>query len=182
MWKFASTDEGLNPDVVLVGIGADLMFEVIAGAALLRQMAPYMRVRVVNVTDLMILGPDHPHSLSFSDFQSLFTADKHIHFNYHGYVKELQGLLFGRPQLDRVTIQGYQEEGTTTTPFDMVLRNQVSRYHVAVEAVKGAAVTNEHVRLEQQKLLGELRHKISKAHQFIFAMGTGWCKESRKSN
>jgi xylulose-5-phosphate/fructose-6-phosphate phosphoketolase len=181
VWKFASTDEGLDPDVVLVGIGADVMFEVIAGAALLRQMVPYMRVRVVNVTDLMILGPGHPHSLSFHDFQSLFTTDKHINFNYHGYVKELQGLLFGRPQLDRVTIQGYQEEGTTTTPFDMVLRNQVSRYHVAIEAVKGAAVANERVRLAQQTLLGELGHKIAKASQFIVAMGTGRCKETRTS-
>jgi xylulose-5-phosphate/fructose-6-phosphate phosphoketolase len=178
VWKFASTDEGLNPDVVLVGIGADVMFEVVAAAALLRQMAPYMRVRVVNVTDLMILGPGHPHSLTYHDFQSLFTGDKHIHFNYHGYVKELQGLLFGRPQLDRVTTQGYQEEGTTTTPFDMVLRNQVSRYHVAIEAVRGAAAANERVRLERQSLLGELGHRIAKAREFIFDTGKGGCKKT----
>jgi len=98
-----------------------MTFEVIAAAALLREHAPQLRVRVVNVTDLMILVNSglHPHSLTQEAFGTLFTEDRHIVFNYHGYPIELRGLLFGRPNLDRVIIQGYNEEGTTTSPFDV---------------------------------------------------------------
>ncbi len=101
----------------------EVTFEVIAAAALLRQYAPQLRVRVVNVTDLMILGVhgSHPHSLTDDAFDALFTHDKPIIINYHGYPMELKGLLFGRPKLDRVTIHGYLEEGTTTSPFDASL-------------------------------------------------------------
>jgi len=106
---------------VLVGIGVEMTFEVIAAAALLRKYAPDLRVRVVNVTDLMILMDSgiHPHSLTHDAFTTLFTEDRPIHFNYHGYPIELKGLLFGRPNLDRVSIEGYCEEGTTTSPFDV---------------------------------------------------------------
>jgi xylulose-5-phosphate/fructose-6-phosphate phosphoketolase len=99
----------------------EVTFEVIAAAALLRKHVPDLRVRVVNVTDLMILSAtgSHPHALSDEAFDTLFTADKPIHFNYHGYPIELKGLLFGRPRLDRVSIEGYREEGTTTSPFDV---------------------------------------------------------------
>jgi xylulose-5-phosphate/fructose-6-phosphate phosphoketolase len=108
VWKFASVDDGVSPDVVLVGIGVEVTFEVIAAAALLRKHVPELRVRVVNVTDLMILAAhaSHPHALSNEAFDSLFTRDKPIHFNYHGYPIELKGLLFGRPRLERVSIEG----------------------------------------------------------------------------
>ena len=104
-----------------MGIGVEVTFEVIAAAALLRKLAPDLRVRVVNVTDLMILGAfgTHPHALTEEAFETLFTKDKPIHFNYHGYPIELKGLLFGRPNLERVSIEGYREEGTTTSPFDV---------------------------------------------------------------
>lgn len=106
---------------VLVGIGVEVTFEVIAAAALLRRHAPDLRVRVVNVTDLMILADEglHPHSLNRQAFESLFTCDKPVHFNYHGYPIDLKGLLFGRFTRARVTIEGYNEEGTTTSPFDV---------------------------------------------------------------
>jgi len=106
-----------------VGVGVEVTFEVIAAAALLRKYMPALRVRVVNVTDLMIMSPlgSHPHSLSDSDFDTLFTPDRPVHFNYHGYPIELKGLLSGRPRLDRVSIAGYNEEGTTTSPFDVRL-------------------------------------------------------------
>jgi xylulose-5-phosphate/fructose-6-phosphate phosphoketolase len=125
VWKFCSIDDGIDPDVVWVGIGADLMFEVIAAAAYLRQLAPALKVRVVKVTDLMVLAlsGSHPHSSSHTDFDALFTASRHIHFSYHGYAVELQGLLFGRPNLHRITIEGYWEEGTATTLFDMMVRH-----------------------------------------------------------
>ena len=88
---------------------------------MLRRLIPELRVRVVNVTDLMVLGPEgtHPHALTNDAFDSLFTTDRNVHFNYHGYPVELMGLLFGRPGLERVSIQGYNEEGTTTSPFDV---------------------------------------------------------------
>jgi len=173
VWKFCSTDNGINPDVVLVGIGADLMFEVIAAAAYLRRLTPALKVRVVNVTDLMILGLNgsHPHSFSNEDFNALFTADRHVHFNYHGYAVELQGLLFGRPNLDRVTIESYQEEGTTTTPFDMVIRNRCSRYHVALAAIRGAAECNPVIALDLQQVQAHIQHDLAKAQQYIYSHG-----------
>jgi xylulose-5-phosphate/fructose-6-phosphate phosphoketolase len=117
VWKFASTDQGKEPDVVLVGIGTEVTFEVVAAAALLRKMVPELRVRVVNVIDLMILGPtgSHPHALSEAGFEEMFTRDKAIVVNYHGYVNEVAGLVFGRRGVpDRMTVKGYREEGRST--------------------------------------------------------------------
>lgn len=86
IWPFCSTNRGVDPDVVICGIGAEMMFEVIAAAAILRRLAPELKVRVVNVTDLMVLGEvgSHPHALTHDDFSNIFTEDKAIHFNYHG--------------------------------------------------------------------------------------------------
>lgn len=169
IWPSFSTDSGLDPDVVLVGIGAELTFEVIAAAALLRKKVPALRVRVVNVTDLMILEPSsaHPHGLTKEAFESLFTEDRSVHFNYHGYAQELKGLLFGRPNLDRVTIASYTEEGSTTTPFNMLLLNHVSRYHVAIAAVKGAAKRNEKVQIRLHELVSELEGEIKDVQEYI---------------
>lgn len=173
VWKFASTDEGLNPDVVIVGIGAELTFEVIEAAAMLRKISAHLRVRVVNVTDLLILKHEggHPHSLSHQDFDALFTADRPIHFNYHGYGDEIKGLLFGRPYLNRVSVAAYNEEGSTTTPLDMMLRNGVSRYHVAEAAIKGAATVNERVRLDMHETLSGIRHDLAKVREYIMKTG-----------
>ena len=169
IWPAFSTDEGLDPDVVLVGIGAELTFEVIAAADILRQKVPDLRVRVVNVTDLMILeeSSSHPHGLTKEAFDSLFTSDRSVHFNYHGYANELKGLLFGRPNLDRVTIASYMEEGSTTTPFNMMLLNQTSRYHVAINAVKGGAKRNSKIQLHLHELVTTLEGEIKKTLDFI---------------
>jgi xylulose-5-phosphate/fructose-6-phosphate phosphoketolase len=173
VWKFASTDDGINPDVTLVGIGSELMFEVIAAASILRRLCPQLRVRVVNVTDLMILEAEtlHPHALSNDEFSALFTPDRPIHFNYHGYANEIKGLLFGRKNLDRVSINCYNEEGSTTTPFDMMLRNHVSRYHVAAAAIKGASEHNPKVAIDMTTLLAEVKHQITKVQDYIMATG-----------
>ena len=173
VWNFCSTDDGLDPDVVLVGIGSELMFEVVVAAAILRRKCPDLRVRVVNVTDLMILEAEtlHPHALSNEGFSSLFTPDRPIHFNYHGYANEIKGLLFGRHNLDRVSIECYKEEGSTTTPFDMMLRNNVSRYDVVEAAIRGGAKHNKKIELEMTTLLGEVRHQVTKAHEYIMATG-----------
>ncbi|KAF8920240.1 phosphoketolase [Mucidula mucida] len=179
VWKFASVDEGVDPDVVLVGIGVEVTFEVIAAAALLRQYAPQLRVRVVNVTDLMILGVhgSHPHSLTDDAFDALFTHDKPIIINYHGYPMELKGLLFGRPKLDRVTIHGYLEEGTTTSPFDaslhMMLCNQTSRYDIALDAVRGGALGNPKVAVSAHEIESYLKHLARKDKDYIYANGKG---------
>ncbi|EER42173.1 phosphoketolase [Histoplasma capsulatum H143] len=169
VWKFASTDEGKDPDVVLVGVGTELTFEVVRAAALLRERVPELRVRVVNVTDLMILSREtsHPHALSDEAFDDFFTSERPIHFNYHGYETELRGLLFGRPQMERVTIASYMEEGSTTTPFDMMLINRVSRFHVAQAAVCGGAIRNEDVMIRRCELLSEFDHNMNETRKYI---------------
>ncbi|OAT06743.1 phosphoketolase [Blastomyces gilchristii SLH14081] len=169
VWKFASTDEGRDPDVVLVGIGTELTFEVIRVAALLRERVPELRVRVVNVMDLMILSREtsHPHALSDEAFSALFTRERPIHFNYHGYETEMKGLLFGRPNMERVTIASYMEEGSTTTPFDMMLANRVSRFHVAQAVVRGGAIRVEDVMIRRQELLSEFDHDVNEAREYI---------------
>ncbi|KAI9644829.1 hypothetical protein NHQ30_006856 [Ciborinia camelliae] len=173
IWKFCSTDSGLDPDVVLVGIGSELTFEVVVAAAWLRKKCPLLRVRVVNVTDLMILEAEtlHPHSLTHDAFDSIFTADRPIHFNYHGYSNEIKGLLFGRPRLERMSIACYKEEGTTTTPLDMMLRNEVSRYHVMEAAIKGGAKTNKMVELEMTGLLREIERSKNRVREYILEKG-----------
>lgn len=169
IWKFASTEDGINPDVVLVGIGTETTFEVIAAASLLKKRVPELRVRVVNVTDLMILGEGHPHSLDESSFASLFSNDRCVVFNYHGYPQDVKGLLFGRSGLSRVIVEGYSEEGSTTSPFDMMLRNNVSRYHVAAHAVKGAGLHNDKVSVRQHELASAFLHEAEEARKYIFA-------------
>ena len=121
LWSVFASYHRRSQRSVIVGIGVEVTFEVIAAAALLRKYAPALRVRVVNVTDLMILaaGGTHPHALSDDDFETLFTRDRAVHMNFHGYSIELKGLLFGRPRLERMTLEGYREEGTTTSPLDV---------------------------------------------------------------
>ena len=181
VWKFASVDEGLNPDVVIVGIGSELTFEVIAAAYLLKKKVPELRVRVVNVTDLMILGAEssHPHALTDNDFDALFTEDVPVHFNYHGYSTELKGLLFGRPNMHRVSIASYMEEGSTTTPFNMMLLNETSRFHVAIKAVQGGAKRNEKVRLRMHELVSELNQEIMETQKYLVKMKAGMCQNAK---
>ncbi|KAI0783687.1 XFP N-terminal domain-containing protein [Abortiporus biennis] len=173
IWKFASVDDGVNPDVVLTGIGVEVTFEVIAAAALLRKLVPALRVRVVNVTDLMILGPEgsHPHALRDTDWDALFTSDKPIHFNYHGYPHELKGLLFGRKNLDRVSIEGYREEGTTTSALDMMLQNHTSRYHIATAAIRGGAKVNPKVAVDAHEMVSYVMHLAQKDREYIYTNG-----------
>ncbi|KAI8304836.1 putative phosphoketolase [Colletotrichum sp. SAR11_59] len=168
-WSFASTDNGANPDVVIVGVGVEVTFEVVKAAELLRTLAPELRVRVVNVTDLMVLKAEakHPHALTRQIFLETFTEDRAVCFNYHGYPTELQGLLFGRPGLHRMTVEGYREEGSTTTPFDMMLVNCVSRYDVAIRALKGGAEVNEKVKAKLDGAIGEIEASVREVREFI---------------
>ncbi|KAJ4198937.1 hypothetical protein NW767_008524 [Fusarium falciforme] len=174
VWKFASIDGGKDPDVVLVGIGVEVTFEVVKAAEMLRQLLPDLRVRVINVTDLMVLAAEsrHPHALSRVDFLDMFTEDKAVCFNYHGYAAELQGLLFGRPGLHRMTVEGYKEEGTTTTPFDMMLVNGVSRFDVAKRALRGAAKYKDEVEKKLDGILKKIDTRVEEVKAYIRDKGT----------
>ena len=170
VWNFASyEEEGTDPDVVLVGIGVEVTFEVIKAIEILRELLPKLRVRTVNVTDLMVLATEssHPHALQRSEFIDMFTAESPVCFNYHGYATELQGLLFGRPKMDRMTVEGYKEEGSTTTPFDMMMANKVSRFDLTKRAVKAAAQRNEHVKGVLDDVLKKVDEKVAAVKEYI---------------
>ncbi|HKF35634.1 MAG TPA: phosphoketolase family protein, partial [Ktedonobacteraceae bacterium] len=147
VWQWASIDDGVDPDVVLVGIGDNPTLEVMAAAHILRNELPELRVRVVNVTDLFILEKetDHPHGLDSEMFEALFTPDMPVIVNFHGYPSAVKQLLFGRDHTRRFHINGYQEEGTTTTPFDMNVRNGTDRYHLIMQAIRLGAARNPRV-------------------------------------
>jgi xylulose-5-phosphate/fructose-6-phosphate phosphoketolase len=134
----ASSDGGGEPDVVLAAAGDIPMLETMAAAWWLRRLVPDLRVRVVNVVDLMRLFPQeyHPHGMSNSEFVELFTADKPIVFAFHGYQRAIHEIVHGHPAVDRVHVRGFIEQGTTTTPFLMCVLNSMSRFHLAAEAIR----------------------------------------------
>ena len=123
----------------------------------------------------MILGTEkvHPHALTNEDFDELFTKDRPIHFNYHGYAGEIKGLLFERPQVERISIESYREEGSTTTPFDMMLLNHVSRFHVAEYALIGGAKANKTVQSGLDSDVNTIQEKLRKVKDYIYENRTG---------
>ena len=137
IWGWASNDQGGEPDVVLACAGDVPTLETLAAVDLLRQHLPKLRVRVVNVVDLMTLQPpsEHPHGLSDTDFDALFTVDKPIIFAYHGYPWLIHRLTYRRTNHRNLHVRGYKEEGTTTTPFDMVVRNDLDRFHLVRDVI-----------------------------------------------
>jgi xylulose-5-phosphate/fructose-6-phosphate phosphoketolase len=137
IWKWASNDEGGEPDVVLACCGDIPTLETLAAAAILRDRLPDLKVRVVNVVDLMRLQPEteHPHGLSDGEFDSLFTTSRPIVFAYHGYPWLIHRLTYRRTNHANLHVRGYKEEGTTTTPFDMVMLNDLDRFHLVMDVV-----------------------------------------------
>ncbi len=138
IWPWAGSAGDGDPDVVLAAAGDVPTLEVVAAAWLLRHHAPSLRVRVVNVVDLMTLFSPrfHPHGLTDEAFVTLFTAGAPVVFAFHGYQRAVHELIHGRPHSGRFHVRGFNEEGTTTTPFDMVVRNEMSRYHLCLEALR----------------------------------------------
>ena len=138
IWHWASNDGGGEPDVVMACSGDVPTMETLAAVELLRTSLPNLRIRVVNVVDLMALQPDseHPHGLPDADFDAIFTKDKPIVFAFHGYPLLIHRLTYRRANHSNLHVRGYKEEGTTTTPFDMTVLNDVDRYHLAIDAVK----------------------------------------------
>jgi len=137
IWEWASNDRGSEPDVVLACAGDVPTLETLAAAALLRQYFPDLKVRVVNVIDLMTLQPprEHPHGLSDPNFDSIFTTDKPIIFAFHGYPWLIHRLTYQRTNHENLHVRGYKEEGTTTTPFDMAVLNDLDRFHLAQDVI-----------------------------------------------
>ncbi|HTX30398.1 MAG TPA: phosphoketolase family protein [Solirubrobacteraceae bacterium] len=137
IWEWASNDDGQEPDVVLACAGDVPTLEVVSATALLRQRLPELKVRVINVVDLMRLEPDteHPHGLSDAQFDALFTTTQPVIFAYHGYPLLIHRLTYRRSNHHNIHVRGYKEEGTTTTPFDMVMLNDLDRFHLVMDVI-----------------------------------------------
>jgi xylulose-5-phosphate/fructose-6-phosphate phosphoketolase len=137
IWEWASNDAGAEPDVVLACCGDVPTLETLAAAALLREALPELKVRVVNVVDLMRLQPEteHPHGLDDSEFDAIFTTGRPVVFAYHGYPWLIHRLTYRRRNHANLHVRGYKEEGTTTTPFDMVMLNDLDRFHLAIDVI-----------------------------------------------
>jgi xylulose-5-phosphate/fructose-6-phosphate phosphoketolase len=138
IWAWASNDEGAEPDAVMACCGDVPTLETLAAVSILREHLPDLRIRVVNVVDPMKLQPDteHPHGLSDRDFDTLFTTDKPIIFAYHGYPWLIHRLTYRRTNHKNLHVRGFKEEGTTTTPFDMVVLNDLDRFHLVMDTLK----------------------------------------------
>jgi xylulose-5-phosphate/fructose-6-phosphate phosphoketolase len=178
IWDWASNDEGGEPDVVLACCGDVPTLETLAATAILRERLPELRVRVVNVVDLMRLQPEseHPHGLPDHEFDSLFTTSRPVVFAYHGYPWLIHRLTYRRTNHDNLHVRGYKEEGTTTTPFDMVMLNDLDRFHLVVDVidrVPGLADRAGHLRQEMED--ARLRaHSYAREHGEDAPDVSGW--------
>jgi xylulose-5-phosphate/fructose-6-phosphate phosphoketolase len=162
IWDWASNDEGSEPDVVMACSGDVPTLETLAAVALLRQTVPDLKIRVINVVDLMTLQPasEHPHGLSDRNFDLLFTTDKPIVFAFHGYPWLIHRLTYRRKNHVNLHVRGYKEEGTTTTAFDMTVMNEIDRYHLAMDVYDRVPRLCNMAALAKQRLQAKLiEHK-----------------------
>ncbi|MDE3195538.1 MAG: phosphoketolase family protein, partial [Acidobacteriota bacterium] len=164
IWEWASNDQGDAPDVVMACAGEIPTIETLAATDWLRRHIPDLKIRVVNVVDLMTLQPstEHPHGLSDKEYDSIFTKDRHIIFNYHGYPWLIHRLTYRRTN-QLMHVRGYKEEGTTTTPFDMCVLNAIDRFHLAMDVIdRVPRLENVAAHLRQQ-----LRNKLTDHSRYI---------------
>jgi xylulose-5-phosphate/fructose-6-phosphate phosphoketolase len=162
IWMWASNDEGEEPDVVLACAGDIPTLETVSAAAILRERLPDLRVRVVNVVDLMRLQPDteHPHGMPDREFDALFTDSRPVIFAYHGYPTLIHRLTYNRANHHNIHVRGYEEEGTTTTPFDMVMLNDLDRFHLVMDVIDRVGALGERAaHLRQEMADTRLRHR-----------------------
>jgi xylulose-5-phosphate/fructose-6-phosphate phosphoketolase len=169
IWEWASNDRGCEPDVVMACAGDVPTLETLAAVALMREHLAELKVRFVNVVDLMKLQPqsEHPHGLPDTDFDILFTTDKPVIFAYHGYPWLIHRLTYRRKNHKNLHVRGYKEEGTTTTPFDMAVRNDIDRFHLVedvIDRVPSLGARAAHVKQA-------LRDKLVEHKEYIFAHG-----------
>jgi xylulose-5-phosphate/fructose-6-phosphate phosphoketolase len=169
IWEWASNDQGSEPDVVMACAGDVPTLETLAAVDILRQQLPDLKIRVVNVVDLMTLQHPqaHPHSLSNRDFDDIFTTDKPIIFAYHGYPWLIHRLTYRRTNHDNLHVKGYQEEGATTTPFDMVVLNKLDRFHLVADVANYVPK----VRQRTASIKQYVRDKIIDHKQYIQEYG-----------
>jgi len=162
IWEWAGNDKGHEPDVVMACAGDVPTLETLAAVSWLRSTFPDLKIRVVNVVDLMTLTPagEHPHGLRDKDFDTLFTTDKPIIFAYHGYPWLIHRLCYRRTNHANLHVRGYKEEGTTTTPFDMAVLNDLDRYHLAMDVIDRVPKLGYAAAYAKQALSGKLiEHK-----------------------
>ena len=162
IWEWASNDRGAEPDLVMACAGDVPTLETLAATDLLRRHLPELKIRVVNVVDLMTLQPreEHPHGLSDQDFDALFTRDKPVIFAHHGYPWLIHRLTYRRTNHRNIHVRGYKEEGTTTTPFDMVVLNDLDRFHLASDAIDRLPQLSDRAAYAKQALREKLiEHK-----------------------
>jgi xylulose-5-phosphate/fructose-6-phosphate phosphoketolase len=167
IWEWASSDRGQEPDVVMACAGDVPTLETLAAVDLLRDQFPDLKIRVVNVVDLMRLQPpeEHPHGLSDRDFDSFFTVDRPVVFAYHGYPWLIHRLTYRRANHANLHVRGYKEEGTTTTPFDMVALNDLDRFHLAIDVIDRVprlAAIGAYAKQDFRDRLIEHRHYIER--------------------
>ena len=168
IWQWASNDQGSEPDVVMACCGDTPTLETLAAVTILREHLPELKIRVVNVVDLMKLQPesDHPHGLSDVDYDSLFTQEKPIIFAFHGYPKLVHELTYHRRNKN-LLVRGYEEEGTITTPFDMRVQNSIDRFHLVMDVVKSLPQLGN----RGAYLLQMMRDKLVEHKQYIAEYG-----------
>ncbi|MBC1241962.1 phosphoketolase [Nostoc sp. 2RC] len=167
IWEWASSDQGNEPDVVLACAGDIPTLETLAAVDILRQNFPDLKVRVINVVDLMTLQPrsEHPHGLNEKDFDTLFTTDKPIIFAFHGYPWLIHRLTYRQTNHKNLHVRGYKEEGTTTTPFDMVVLNDLDRFHLVIDVIDRVSKLGSkaaYVKQQMRDKLIEHKHYIEK--------------------
>ncbi|MEH2036801.1 phosphoketolase family protein [Nostoc sp.] len=167
IWEWASNDEGDDPDVVLACAGDIPTLETLAAVDILRQHFPDLKVRVVNVVDLMTLQPktEHPHGLSEKDFDTIFTTNKPVLFAFHGYPWLIHRLTYRHTNHQNIHVRGYKEEGTTTTPFDMVVLNDLDRFHLVIDVIDRVPKLGSkaaYVKQQMRDKLIEHKHYVEK--------------------
>ena len=169
IWEWASNDKGSEPEVVMACAGDIPTLETLAAVHLLRQHIPDLKIRVVNVVDLMKLQPaeEHPHGLSNKEFDTLFTTDRPIIFAYHGYPWLIHRLSYRRTNHQNLHVRGYKEEGTTTTPFDMVVRNDLDRFHLMLDVIDRVPRLGYHAAYPKQAI----RDKLIEHKEYITKYG-----------
>jgi xylulose-5-phosphate/fructose-6-phosphate phosphoketolase len=165
IWEWASNDQGTEPDLVMACAGDVPTLETLAAVDILRQRFPALKIRVINVVDLMTLQPqsEHPHGLSDKDFDSLFTTDKPIIFAFHGYPWLIHRLTYRRTNHRNLHVRGYKEEGTTTTPFDMTVLNDLDRFHLVMDVIDRVP----HLGSEAAYVKQAMRDKLIEHQQYI---------------
>jgi xylulose-5-phosphate/fructose-6-phosphate phosphoketolase len=162
IWLWASNDAG-DPDVVMACAGDVPTLETMAAVSLLRAYCSDIRIRVVNVVDLMVLQPqsEHPHGLDDRDFDELFTTNRPVIFAFHGYPAVIHKLTYRRHNHDNIHVRGFRDEGTTTTPFDMVVLNNVDRYQLALDAIRRIPRLSDQVDMATERYWASMeRHKL----------------------